>query len=171
MTESSALTHGYVEIRPKKGLWVAGGWYHDFAKRASSKRKHVTLQPDLGRREERRGVPDVRRVFHVEEDVDVRSAEILVEQTLTVSRIELPLVRVASSAHRPVVQAERRRIFGRLQSQGSADCLAVGGTDQDIDVIVPRDATVVAPGPNEGSGEDKVRHVVRFQGLGERLER
>lgn len=106
----------------------------------------------------------MRPVVEVEEYVNVRSPVLAMEDKVAAGGIELPLGVISVAAGH--IESEVRIEAG----QGVSEPRLVLDSYQDIDVVVPGDAAVVAQGPDEGSPGHEVRHVRPLDGLDERRE-
>lgn len=136
----SRPTRRDVEVHPQKRFGVAGSGDAQRAEGPQPQREHQPFRPDLDGPEVRRPVPDVRLVLVEEEHINVRRSKTFVEQTVSVFRIEFPLVGAIGFGHTARMQTVR---FGVFSGQGVKDSVFVGDVDDDVDVVIPRNASVM----------------------------
>ena len=90
VTEMSRLTCRDVVIDGQQGARVTRSRDHEPFERSPMERKHVTFRPDFVR-EKRRCIPDVRLIFVVQEQIDVRCPVWPVYDDVALSGKELPV--------------------------------------------------------------------------------
>ena len=138
----------------------SGSWA---LRKVAMERKHVTFRPDFVR-EKRRCIPDVRLIFVVQEQIDVRRPVWPVYDDVALPGKELP-VTWKENIHDAVIPAPFRKenVIRTTGSQNSFHGVCIGGSDEYVDVVIPKNHAVVAEGSDQRSADDEVSQVLRLE--------